>query len=166
MSMELYFIRHGIAAERRADLPDGDRRLTAKGSEKTRRVAQRLQKIGIEFDLILSSPLTRAQQTAQLFIEQGLSPQLETFFPLAPSTDIATGLEQLVREYAHRSKRCLGLVGHQPDLSHWAEYLAFGAPQNKIILKKAGIIGVSLPVLTYQPGQGQVFLVTAPRWLL
>ena len=69
-------------------------------------------------------------------------------------------------EYAQRSNLCLALVGHQPDLSHWAEYLVFGAPQDKIVLKKAGIIGVSLPVLTSQPGQGQLLLVTAPRWLL
>ncbi|MGA1621664.1 MAG: phosphohistidine phosphatase SixA [Synechocystis sp.] len=164
--MELYLIRHGIAEDRREELADGDRRLTAKGIDKTQRIAQRLQKMGVEFDLILSSPLTRAQQTAQLFIERGLSPQLETFAPLTPATDIARGLEQLAQDYASRSKRCLALVGHQPDLSQWAEYLVFGAPHDKIVLKKAGIIGVSLPVLTHQPGQGQLFLVTAPRWLL
>jgi phosphohistidine phosphatase len=139
--MELYFIRHGIAEDRSEDLPDGDRRLTAKGIDKTHRIAQRLQHIGIEFDLILSSPLTRAKQ-------------------------IAAGLEQLITEYGQRSNRCLALVGHQPDLSHWAEYLVFGTPQDKIVLKKAGIIGVSLPALSAQPGQGQLFLVTAPRWLL
>jgi phosphohistidine phosphatase len=164
--MELYFIRHGIAEDRSEDLPDGDRRLTAKGIDKTHRIAQRLQHIGIEFDLILSSPLTRAQQTAQLLLERGLSPHLETFSPLAPATDIAAGLEQLITEYGQRSNRCLALVGHQPDLSHWAEYLVFGTPQDKIVLKKAGIIGVSLPALSAQPGQGQLFLVTAPRWLL
>jgi len=164
--MELYFIRHGIAEDWTGDLPDGDRRLTPKGIDKTRRIAQRLQQIGVEFDLILTSPLTRAQQTAQLLIEGGLSPQLETFAPLAPATDIAPGLEQLVTAVAQRSNRCLALVGHQPDLGHWAEYLVFGTPQDKIVLKKAGIIGVSLPTLTPQPGQGQLFLVTAPRWLL
>ena len=164
--MELYFIRHGIAEDKIADLPDGDRRLTPKGIDKTRRVAQRLQQIGVEFDLILSSPLTRAQQTSQLLMERGLSPHLETVAALAPATDIATGLEHLAQDYAPRSNRCLALVGHQPDLSHWAEYLVFGAPQDKIVLKKAGIIGVNLPSLSPQPGQGQLFLVTAPRWLL
>lgn len=82
--MELYLIRHGIAQEQSPDIPDGDRQLTKKGKDKTQRVAQRLQAIGVEFDLILTSPLVRAQQTAQILMDQGLAPQLETFSSLAP----------------------------------------------------------------------------------
>lgn len=164
--MELYLIRHGIAQEQSPTIPDGDRRLTQKGKDKTQRVAQRLQAIGVEFDLILTSPLVRAQQTAQILLERGLSPHLETFDPLAPGEDIALGVNQLIQEYQHRSQRCLALVGHQPDLANWAEYLVFGSPQGKLIVKKAGIIGLTLPSWDFQPGQGELLLLTPPRWLI
>ncbi|AIE75799.1 MULTISPECIES: phosphohistidine phosphatase SixA [unclassified Synechocystis] len=164
--MELYLIRHGIAQEQSPDIPDGDRQLTKKGKDKTERVAQRLQAIGVEFDLILTSPLVRAQQTAQILMDRGLSPHLEIFAPLAPEEDIATGIVQLTQAYQHRSHRCLALVGHQPDLANWAEYLIFGSPQGKLIVKKAGIIGLTLPPWDFQPGQGELFLLISPRWLI
>ncbi len=164
--MELYLIRHGIAQEHSPDLPDGDRQLTSKGKDKTQLIAQRLQAIGVEFDLILTSPLVRAQQTAQILMDRGLSPHLEVFFPLAPAQDMGAGLKQLAEEYRHRSHRCLALVGHQPDLGNWAEYLVFGSPQGKLIVKKAGIIGLDLPNLDWAPGQGNLFLLTPPRWLI
>jgi phosphohistidine phosphatase len=164
--MELYLIRHGIAQEHSPDLLDGDRQLTSKGKGKTQLIAQRLQAIGVEFDLILTSPLVRAQQTAQILMGRGLSPHLEVFFPLAPAQAMDAGLKQLAEEYRHRSHRCLALVGHQPDLGNWAEYLAFGSPQGKLIVKKAGIIGLDLPNLDCDPGQGNLFLLTPPRWLI
>lgn len=164
--MELYLIRHGIAQEQSSELPDGDRQLTAKGRDKTQRIAQRLQAIGVEFDLILTSPLVRAQQTAQILMDRGLSPHLETFFPLSPGEDMPQGLVQLAQEYGHRSHRCLALIGHEPDLGNWAEYLAFGSSQGKLTVKKAGIIGLNLPDLGCAPGQGELFLLTPPRWLI
>ncbi|MBE9195001.1 phosphohistidine phosphatase SixA [Synechocystis sp. LEGE 06083] len=164
--MELYLIRHGIAQEQSPTIPDGDRQLTKKGKDKTQRVAQRLQAIGVEFDLILTSPLVRAQQTAQILMDQGLAPQLESFSPLAPGEDIPQGIAHLTAEYRHRSHRCLALVGHQPDLANWAEYLIFGSPQGKLIVKKAGIIGLTLPSWDCPPGEGQLFLLTPPRWLV
>lgn len=164
--MEIYLIRHGIAQERCLEVPDGDRQLTKKGIEKTEKVAQRLQNLGVEFDLILSSPLVRAQQTAQILLARGLAPHLETFHPLGPGEDVGLGIQQLVQDYRHRSHRCLALVGHQPDLGHWAEYLVFGALHNRINVKKAGIIGVKLPELAAQAGTGELFLLTPPRWLL
>lgn len=164
--MELYLIRHGIAQEHSLKLPDGDRQLTSKGKDKTQLIAQRLQAIGVEFDLILTSPLVRAQQTAQILMNRGLSPHLETFFPLAPGQEIGVALMQLAEEYRHRSHRCLALVGHQPDLGNWAEYLLFSSAQGKLVVKKAGIIGLNLPNLDCAPGQGELFLLTPPRWLI
>ncbi len=164
--MELYLIRHGIAQEREPGLNDGDRRLTRKGKGKTTQIAQRLQQMGIEFDLILSSPLVRAHETAQIFLEQGLSPRREIFDALGPGHDHHHGLTQLMEQYQHRSRRCMALVGHQPDLGSWAEFLVYGSVQGKLIVKKAGIIGIVLPGLTAQPGQGDLFLLTPPRWLL
>ncbi|HAC64969.1 MAG TPA: phosphohistidine phosphatase SixA, partial [Cyanothece sp. UBA12306] len=54
---QIYLIRHGIAADRSEYTNDAARPLTDQGREKTAKVAQSLQKIGINFDLILTSPL-------------------------------------------------------------------------------------------------------------
>lgn len=50
--LKLYFIRHGMAEARQPHLPDQQRTLTAKGQQKTRKVAQRLQTLGIHFDYL------------------------------------------------------------------------------------------------------------------
>ncbi|MFM6183502.1 MAG: phosphohistidine phosphatase SixA, partial [Dolichospermum sp.] len=76
--MELYLIRHGIAEEHQPKLKDEERQLTLEGREKTEKIAQRLVKLGFNFDLILTSPLVRAYQTAEILIAAGLSSQLET----------------------------------------------------------------------------------------
>ena len=76
--MELYLIRHGIAEEHQPGLKDEERQLTPEGREKTEKIAQRLVKLSFNFDLILTSPLVRAYQTAEILIAAGLSSQLET----------------------------------------------------------------------------------------
>ncbi|NEO26328.1 MAG: phosphohistidine phosphatase SixA [Kamptonema sp. SIO4C4] len=80
--MEVYLIRHGIAGDRNDYPTDEERPLTDKGKSKTRKVAQRLKTLGLQFDLILTSPLRRAQQTATILQEVGLSPTVEEFAPL------------------------------------------------------------------------------------
>ena len=48
--MELYFIRHGIAVDRSAEIPEEDRSLTPLGREKTLAVARRLKALDLKFD--------------------------------------------------------------------------------------------------------------------
>jgi len=58
------------------------------------------------------------------------------------------------------------LVGHQPNLGNWAEMLVWGTIKNKIIVKKAGIIGLSIPDQEMPIGNSELFLLTSPKWLL
>ncbi|MEH1949782.1 MAG: histidine phosphatase family protein, partial [Nostoc sp.] len=58
--MELYLIRHGIAEDKGLGIKDEERSLTKEGRQKTEKVAQKLVKLGLNFDLILTSPLVRA----------------------------------------------------------------------------------------------------------
>ena len=74
---ELLLLRHGIAEERRVDLPDGRRALTPEGRQRSEAVLQCLVALGLGCDLLLSSPLTRARQTADLARLAGLAPDLE-----------------------------------------------------------------------------------------
>src|SRR5215469_14985125 len=64
---ELYLIRHGVAEERgEAWTDDGQRPLTDDGKSKLRKVARGLVRLGASFDVILTSPLVRARQTAEI----------------------------------------------------------------------------------------------------
>jgi phosphohistidine phosphatase len=65
--MKLYFVRHGLAGQSGDYLNDGERPLTEEGRAKTAKIAQRLGQLGVKFDLILTSPLVRAVQTAEIF---------------------------------------------------------------------------------------------------
>ena len=68
--IELYLIRHGIAAERGPAFPDDTKRpLVQKGVSRLRREAKGLGELGVAFDVVLTSPLTRARQTAELLAE-------------------------------------------------------------------------------------------------
>jgi phosphohistidine phosphatase len=60
----LYLVRHGIA-EVASATSDADRRLTAEGTRKLHAAALGLQRLGVVPDLVLSSPLRRAEETAQ-----------------------------------------------------------------------------------------------------
>ena len=82
---ELLLLRHGIAEERGEGLDDAQRALTPEGRERAARVIQRLVECDLRCDVVLSSPLVRARQTAELVREFGLAPDLELASALAPS---------------------------------------------------------------------------------
>ena len=183
--MELYLIRHGIAVERSHEIKDEERSLTAEGREKTRKVAKRLYELGLRFELILTSPLVRSRQTAEILHSCGLSSQIEEFSCLAPDGDIQNWLNWLEEWQMVSNNTQLALVGHQPDLGQWAEILVWGearvgagladtseSPATRlsnspvIVLKKAGIIGLKLPQAGSPVGHSQMFWLTGPKFLL
>jgi phosphohistidine phosphatase len=162
---ELYLIRHGIAADRGTYDRDEDRPLIDTGIRKTQQVAQRLQSLGLSFERVLTSPLVRAQQTAELLRQAGLSNRLEVFAPLAPGGGLPDALTWLAAwQQSHQGR--LALVGHEPDLSQWAAQLVTGAPTDRWILKKAGIIGLKLPAASSALGGSELFLLVSPRFFL
>lgn len=134
MSQELLLLRHGIAEERGGSQPDDQRALTVAGRARTRLVLDRLRRLDLGCDLLLTSPLLRARQTAALALEAGLAPELRDLDALAPAGDARPALEELL---ATPWKR-LGLVGHEPDLSLLASRL-LGHDQPLLELRKAGV---------------------------
>ena len=164
-TVHLYLFRHGIAAEPEEYDTDSERPLTKQGDRKTRKIAQRLYDLEIQFDLILTSPLLRAQQTAQILLSVGLSSKIEESAALAPSADIGEWLKWY-KQWQETGNRSLVLVGHQPDLGNWAETLLWGRSQDALILKKAGIIGLILPETGSPVGRSQMFWLTGPKFLL
>ncbi|TVQ57275.1 MAG: phosphohistidine phosphatase SixA [Spirulina sp. DLM2.Bin59] len=163
--MQIYLIRHGIAADRNAQTTDAERPLTEKGRKKTQGVAQRLATLGVRFDALLTSPLVRAKQTAAILQQTGLAARYELFTPLAPGGDI----HLWVNWYQLQTYNAIALVGHQPDLGQWGEQLVWGdhrANADRLILKKAGMIGVKLNPNGNPLGNGELFLLTSPKWFL
>jgi phosphohistidine phosphatase len=164
--MELYLIRHGIAEDKGLGIKDEERSLTKEGRQKTEKVAKQLVKLGLSFDLILTSPLVRARQTAEILIAEKLSSQLEESSYLTPDGEISTWLKDWLKPRKYSQNTQLALVGHEPGLSNWAETLLWGEVKASLVLKKAGMIGIKLPETGSPLGRSQMFWLTPPKYLL
>ncbi|MEN9202782.1 MAG: phosphohistidine phosphatase SixA [Thermostichus sp. DG_1_6_bins_120] len=168
-ALSVDFIRHGIAEEPRADMEDAFRALTDEGRKRCRKIARRLKAMGWEWPIILTSPLLRARQTAELFAEEGLSKVVQVFEPLAPGGSLA----DLVRWQTQQDPlTALALVGHQPDLSLWVQG-AIGLQSTRshdhvqaITLKKAGLAQVRFLQGRIDYRQGSLVLLISPKVLL
>ncbi len=165
---QLYLIRHGIAVDRGSYPTDAERPLTPEGDRKTRKVAKQLAKLDIRFDILFTSPLVRARQTAVILQERGLVRELQETSTLAPDGDIHQWLDELslLRPSQKGDRACFGLVGHQPDLGNWTQMLVWGEAGDRIVLKKAGIIGLTLPKSGSPIGGSLLFWLTPPKFLL
>ncbi|MDZ8238904.1 MAG: phosphohistidine phosphatase SixA [Nostoc sp. ChiQUE01a] len=164
--MELYLIRHGIAEDKDLGIKDEERSLTKEGRQKTEKVAEKLVKLGLNFDLIVTSPLVRARQTAEILIAHRLSSQLEESSHLAPEGEISSWLVDWLEPRNYSQNTQLALVGHEPSLSTWAEILLWGEVKASLVLKKAGMIGIKLPEIGSSLGRSQMFWLTPPKYLL
>jgi len=163
--MEVYLIRHGIAAPHGTYADDEKRPLTEKGRLKTTKVAEHLLASGLKFDLILTSPLIRAFQTAEILQQTGLSLNTELFLPLKPEGNIEQWLEWQEQWHLNNPNGKLALVGHQPDLGNWAEILIWGTIKEQIVVKKAGVVGLKIPDIGTPVCRSKLFLLTYPKWM-
>src|SRR6266850_6008454 len=139
--MNLYLMRHGIALTR--DDPsvahDAERPLTGKGTKRMRKAARGLRELAIPFDSILTSPLSRARQTADIVASAlGMEARLEEISGLAPESTVEHLMFGLTR---YQDRAHVLLVGHEPLLSDAAAYLLGGKkPANVTIDFKKGAL--------------------------
>ena len=154
--LELYLIRHGVAEERGEDYPDDSKRpLTSAGMSKLRKEAKALNALEVGFDLIITSPLVRTRQTAEIIAETlQAKPQVVTSDALAPAGTPAAVVQEIAR---HQKKARIALVGHEPNLGELAGRL-IGA-KSPIEFKKGAICRIDFDVLPPK-GYGQL------RWFL
>ncbi len=149
--MELYIVRHAIAATVSPEGDDSQRPLTEQGRRKMFRAARGLKALEVSFDLMLTSPYLRATQTARVLaksLDLGKDKILVTQ-ALAPSG----AFPDLVREIGEKAggAESLALVGHEPYLSRLIALLISGDPDLSITLKKGGVCCLSVEAL--QPGR-------------
>lgn len=164
-----YLIRHGIAEERGTYEDDTQRPLSDEGRKKTKQVAKRLYDLGLRFDLLQTSPLVRAQQTSDIFADVFGDCPVQRSPELAPEGDFETwlnGIAEWISQHPQPAKASLGIIGHEPNLTAWAEMLIWGESKGVLVLKKAGIIGISLPETQPWTGNGVLFLSIPPKLLI
>jgi len=133
--MQLLVIRHAKAED---DHPDGDaaRALTGPGQEKFRRAVRGLSHLVPAIDVLASSPLRRARQTAGLIAEQYPGVIVEELPALSPGARAKTLLPWLARQ---ANDTCVAVVGHEPDLSLLITELTTGSPSPFLSMKKGAV---------------------------
>ena len=158
--MKLYIVRHGAAvAHGTPGVPEEARPLTEEGVRKMKEAAEGYRALGIVPELILTSPLPRALQTAGLLRgEFGARVRLETCDSLRPGGDRPT-LYRTLGE--HSSRGAVMLVGHQPSLGEIAAAIAFGDESCAIPLRKGGGCGLELTTLSPRPEGTLEWVLTA-----
>jgi len=135
---ELYIMRHGIAATRDVSsaMDDAKRALTSEGKQKMCEIAARLVRAGLELDWIVSSPLVRAAETAEIVAEViGTKPPMDFCDALRPGG----APEALIAFLAKRAnRRRVLVVGHEPDLGELAARLIGAGRNANMPFKKGG----------------------------
>jgi phosphohistidine phosphatase len=145
--IELYLIRHGLAEERGDAWPDDSKRpLSTKGVARLRRTLAALSALGVTFDQVLTSPLVRTRQTAEILAQAGKAPIVSTG-ALAPGGTTAHAIEELGR---YGTRKRIALVGHEPGIGELAARLL--GIRTPLEFKKGGICRID--VETLPPARG------------
>lgn len=143
--MKLYILRHGEAADHGDPRfkTDAERPLTRKGIKRTRELADGLRQMDITFDVILSSPLVRARQTAEIVASRlKLGRRLRLTHRLSPAGSYVDLMAQ-IRSARPRPEAIL-IVGHEPHLSGLVSLLCTGGSSLGLTLKKGGLVRLEL----------------------
>lgn len=163
--LQLYLVRHAIAAPRGEDWPDdATRPLTPDGMTRMRRAARGLAALGPEIDVVLTSPLVRARQTADILAGVFTPPPSVVLVDaLAPGGTVAGILAEVVK---HARKGPMALVGHEPGIGEFAAHLL--GTGNPLEFKKGAVARIDVSGLTAttsgpQPSQR---ITSALRWFL
>jgi phosphohistidine phosphatase len=161
--MELLIVRHAIAFER--DLhrwrDDRARPLSPAGMRRARQAARGLKKLGETPEFLLTSPLVRARQTAQILTELADWPQAVEMPELSPGEPVQGVLKLLGKNPGNR----VALVGHQPGLGALlALCLLDDGGTLPVDMKKNAVACVSFNG-SARPGRGTLKWLATPRML-
>jgi phosphohistidine phosphatase len=158
-TFELYLIRHGVAAERGENFPDDTKRpLTNEGVQKLRKEAKAFVALDITFDVILTSPLVRTRQTAEIVAAAFRNqPPIVNMPSLAPGSTHNAIIEELSKQ--HRRHR-IAMVGHEPGLGELAGRLM--GLRRPLEFKKGAVCRIDVAALP-PTGPGQLRWFLTPR---
>ena len=164
--MNLYLMRHGIAVP--ADDPsvthDGDRTLTPKGMKRLRKAASGVRHLDIPFEVMLTSPVLRAHETADIVAEAlGAQTLVKEISSLAPESTVDHLLFGLTRYQTHSH---VLLVGHEPLLGNFLSFVITGRSENNMAFefKKGALCRVEIDALS-PPFGGRLHWLLTPKQL-
>jgi len=162
--MELFILRHGEAGQRSSLASDRTRPLTSAGKVEIFEIAKALKIIGLKFDLVVTSPLKRAYDTAIIVSDIfNIGNRVQVWKELAPEgqrTEVYRKISQLREEYV------VLIVGHQPLLGEMANDMIHkgkSSPCN-LMLKKGGLVRIRLLTKINVP-RGELRWLITPRIL-
>lgn len=141
--MILYLMRHANAGVRR-DNPEQDvkRALIKEGKEQCMLMGRLLGALGVQPELIVSSPLKRSLQTAQFVgTELGYDAKVETSPALGLAADFAA-FQALLEKYADRES--VLMVGHNPNLFKFLGRLITGNGGAGVRMRKGSVACLDL----------------------
>lgn len=160
--MQLYILRHAIAVPRGTPgYPNDDRPLTDEGISKMTENAGGILEITGGFDVIISSPLTRALHTAKITAQEtGYNKEIIQTEYLLPGS-VQRNLYRFLSEYKKNEKALI--VGHEPHLGYFASSL-LGVNESVIELKKGAICRIDIE--DFPPaGKGRLVYLLQPKEL-
>src|SRR5262249_1023716 len=142
--MDVYVIRHGIAHElgEKNEFMDEKRTLTSDGRAKMREAARGMARLGIALDLMLTSPLVRAAETAEI-VADALGLKKNDIRPAA-SLSPGSAPETLFADIKATNAHSIALVGHQPDLGDLVSRIVAGSGGLSIELRKGSLCLVNV----------------------
>ena len=159
----LFIIRHAVAEERGDAWPDDAKRpLSEDGAARMRKAARGLDRLGVTLDVVVTSPLVRAKQTAEI-VAAAMNPRppivsIESLAPDGTFQDIIADLEK----QAKRSR--IAIVGHEPLLSHAASWFLSGLRSSFIELGTGGVLHLHFPD-EIGAGRAQLVFALSPKQL-
>lgn len=164
--MTLYILRHGIAEEAEPGGDDRSRRLTPRGRTRVQKAAAGLGALGVTLEVVLTSPLPRAAETAAIVVAAcGKEPAPRELAALAPGPNAADVVRAL-RPLARRGH--VMVVGHEPQLGELASLLLTGSTGALALdLRKGGCIAIEVQKLAPPSGATLCWALTPKqlRWL-
>lgn len=163
-------MRHGIAADLGVGgvVLDADRPLTPEGRSRMQVAAEGMRRLELKFNLIFTSTLLRARQTAEVVADVlELQHKVKTLESLAPGCALIgaeTGRAELFIEMGAYSFERVLLVGHQPDLSELTSFLLTSNRNLNVEFKKGGLCAIEMTSIPPR-GPGLLQWILTPRQL-
>lgn len=167
--MEIILVRHAVAMERqdfaKYGQEDSLRPITLKGARRHRRMCKAMAKWVRGAEVIVTSPLLRARQTAEITSQIYGDLNIVEAPELVPSAPPSAFLKWL-RVWGRVHKKII-VVGHEPHLSEFASYLVCGQVQQNFIIKKSGFMSILTgPASEIERGAGRVAYHVSPKLFL
>jgi len=161
--MDLFILRHGKAGKSSGGPDDAARELTRKGRDEIEGIAQWMKAQEFRFDMIASSPLQRALETATVVAsvldEEDL---LTTWDALAPGGDADTVCSAASKQ---GDDGAVLIVGHEPGLSGLISAIISGDTNSSIVLSKGGLAKIRNYSFRDRPS-GELQWLLTPKQIL